>query len=50
MVASDNAPGSVQPSAFTRRSFLYRKLAGAGANYGAVAGAAVALDFGDPEA
>lgn len=47
--APKSAPDSAQPSAFTRRSFLYRKLAGAGANYGAVAGAAVALDFGDPE-
>jgi sarcosine oxidase subunit gamma len=48
MVAPDNAPDNVQPSTFTRRSFLYRKLASAGANFGAVAGAAVALDFGDP--
>jgi sarcosine oxidase subunit gamma len=47
------APPSVQPNAYTRRSFLYRKLAAAGAIYGAVGGpgggAAVALDFGDPE-
>jgi sarcosine oxidase subunit gamma len=42
------APDSVQPSAYRRRSFLYRKLAAAGANFGEVAGAAVALDFGDP--
>ncbi len=45
MAAADN----VQPNAYARRSFLYRKLAAAGANYGEVGGAAVALDFGDPE-
>ena len=44
MVSADN----VQPNAYARRSFLYRKLAAAGANYGEVGGAAVALDFGDP--
>ena len=43
------APDSVQPSAYTRRSFLYRKLAALGANYGAAGDAAVALDFGDPD-
>ncbi len=43
------AATNVQPSAYTRRSFLYRKLAAAGANYGEVGDAAVALDFGDPE-
>ena len=45
MAAND----SVQPGAFARRSFLYRKLAAAGATFGAVNGAAVALDFGDPK-
>ena len=45
MVSADN----VQPNAYARRSFLYRKLAAAGANYGEVGGAAVALDFGDPD-
>ena len=43
---------NVQPNAYARRSFLYRKLATAGANFGTVggeaAGAAVALGFGDP--
>ncbi len=43
------AATNVQPSAYTRRSSLYRKLAAAGANYGEVGGAAVALDFGDSE-
>jgi sarcosine oxidase subunit gamma len=47
------APDSVQPSAYARRSFLYRKLAAAGANFGDVGGpvdgAAAALDFGDPD-
>ena len=44
---------NVQPSAYTRRSFLYRKLAATGANFGEVGGpmdgGAVVLDFGDPE-
>ena len=44
---------SVQPNAYARRSFLYRKLAAAGANFGEVGGpvdgAAVVLDFGDPD-
>ncbi len=43
------AATNVQPSAYARRSFLYRKLAAAGANYGEIGGAAVALDFGDPD-
>jgi sarcosine oxidase subunit gamma len=43
------AATNVQPSAYARRSFLYRKLAAAGATYGEVGGAAVALDFGDPD-
>ena len=43
------AATNVQPSAYARRSFLYRKLAAAGANFGAVGGTAVALDFGDPD-
>lgn len=38
----------VDPAAFRRRSFLYRTLAAAGARFGEVGGAAVALDFGDP--
>ncbi len=42
------AETNVRPSAYTRRSFLYRKLAAAGANFGEVYGAAVAMDFGDP--
>ena len=43
------APDSVQPSACARRSFLYRKLAAAGASFSEIGGAAVALDFGDPD-
>ena len=39
----------VQPTDFTRRSFVYRTLAEAGATFGAVNGTAAALDFGDPE-
>ncbi len=42
------AQGYVQPNAYQRRGFLYRKLAAAGANFSEAAGAAVALDFGDP--
>lgn len=53
MAAPDSLPGNVQPSAYPRRSFLYRKLAAIGANFGEVGGpvggAAVALDFGDPD-
>ncbi|MFQ6017452.1 MAG: hypothetical protein ACE5KF_04595 [Kiloniellaceae bacterium] len=41
-------PNAIAPGDFVRRSFVYRKLAAAGANFGEVAGAAVALDFGDP--
>ncbi len=40
---------AADPAAFRRRSFLYRKLVAAGANFGEVYGAGVALDFGDPE-
>ena len=40
---------NIQPNAYLRRSFLYRKLAAAGASFGEVFGAAVALDFGDPQ-
>lgn len=36
------------PTAYLRRSFIYRTLQGLGARFGEVAGAAVALDFGDP--
>jgi sarcosine oxidase subunit gamma len=43
------AANNVQPSTYARRSFLYRKLAATGANFGEVGGAAVALDFGDPD-
>ncbi|MFQ5775273.1 MAG: hypothetical protein ACE5GS_12205 [Kiloniellaceae bacterium] len=43
------APGNVQPTGFVRRSFVYRKLAESGANFAAVNGAAVAVDFGDPQ-
>jgi len=39
----------VQPSAYARRSFLYRKLTDAGARFGEAGDAAVALDFGDPD-
>ncbi len=38
-----------QPTDFARRSFVYRRLAAAGARFEAVGEAAVALDFGDPE-
>ena len=41
------AMNASQPGDFPRRSFLYRKLVAAGANFGEVAGAAVALDYGD---
>ena len=40
---------SVQPAQFKRRSFVTRKLVAAGANFGALSDAAVALDFGDPD-
>lgn len=36
------------PSDFSRRSFVYRKLAALGAEFGELAGGAVALDFGEP--
>ena len=36
----------VSPSELLRRTFLYRVLAGEGARFGAVAGAAIAMDFG----
>ncbi len=39
----------VEPNAYARRSFLYRKLAAAGASFSEIGGAAVALDFGDPD-
>ncbi len=38
------------PDDFPRRGFLDRKLAEAGATFGTLAGAAVALDYGDPGA
>jgi len=38
---------SVNPTDLSRRSFVYRKLAAAGARFGEVAGGAVALGFGD---
>jgi sarcosine oxidase subunit gamma len=40
------ADSGVAPTAYLRRSFLYRTLQAAGARFGEVAGAAVALDFG----
>jgi len=43
------AATNVEPNAYARRSFLYRKLAATGANFGEVGGAAAALDFGDPD-
>ena len=39
-----------EPASYARRSFVYRELAACGARFGGVAGAAVALDFGEPEA
>ena len=39
-----------EPASYARRSFVYRELAACGARFGRVAGAAVALDFGEPEA
>jgi len=39
---------ALQPSSLTRRSFFYRILQNAGANFTEVAGAATALDFGNP--
>lgn len=42
------AESGVAPTAYLRRSFLYRTLQGLGARFGEVAGAAVALDFGGP--
>ncbi len=43
------AATNVQPEAYARRSFLYRKLAAVGASFSEIGGAAVALDFGDPD-
>jgi len=40
------AESGVAPTAYLRRSFLYRTLQGLGARFGEVAGAAVAMDFG----
>jgi sarcosine oxidase subunit gamma len=37
----------VQASSYTRRSFVYRRLEAAGARFAGVAGAAVAMQFGD---
>lgn len=39
----------VEPPYFPRRSFVYRTLIDSGARFGEISGAAVALDFGDPE-
>lgn len=44
------ADTGVAPTAYLRRSFLYRTLQSAGARFGEVNGAAVALDFGNPSA
>lgn len=41
------AETAVAPGTYLRRSFLYRTLQGLGARFGEVAGAAVAMDFGD---
>lgn len=41
------ADSGVAPTAFSRRSFLYRTLQGLGARFGEVNGTAVAMDFGD---
>lgn len=38
------------PATYPRRSFVYRELAACGARFRKVAGAAVAIDLGDPEA
>ena len=39
----------MDPASKTRRSFVYRQLAGAGAEFDALAEAAVALHYGDPD-
>lgn len=44
------ADSGVAPTAYLRRSFLYRTLQSAGARFGEVNGAAVALDFGNAAA
>ena len=38
-----------EPATYARRSFVYRELAARGARFRKVAGAALALDFGEPE-
>ncbi len=38
-----------EPGAYARRSFVYRELAACGARFRGAGGAAVAVDFGDPE-
>lgn len=40
---------TVTPETYARRSFVYRQLVEAGARFAEIAGAAVALDYGDPE-
>lgn len=39
----------MDPASRTRRSFVYRQLAGAGAVFDTVAGGAVAMHYGDPD-
>ncbi|MDE0335517.1 MAG: hypothetical protein OXI64_11205 [Defluviicoccus sp.] len=39
-----------EPEAYARRSFVYRELAACGARFRRAGGAAVAVDFGEPEA
>ena len=48
MAASD--PSIVRPAAFARRGFVYRRLESAGAQFAEIAGAAVAVRFGDASA
>jgi sarcosine oxidase subunit gamma len=43
----DDAPGSIDPKAQLRRSFVWRKLAERGARFAAVNGGAIAADYGD---
>lgn len=40
---------TIAPDTYARRSFVYRQLVGAGARFAEIAGAAIALDYGDPE-
>jgi sarcosine oxidase subunit gamma len=40
---------SAAPESFSRRSFVHRELSALGASFAEVAGAAVAMEFGDPD-